>query len=147
MISFSDRTLFESNGNYAMTDSIMKKDGAVGEWMLRSDVFINMESIAVKYVIHFWKNGVVSIFETEHPPVLDIVYDDVQKLSEWCVENGWLKPTVNTRLLQDQREFDFWLHMYRCGLIDCEYLEKHEAEETERFRKAYEKSEENKNAI
>lgn len=140
MIEFSDLTLRDrqAKGNYDATVQLMKLDGAGRTWMLRTEAIITLPSVAFRFLLHFWSDGNVTIIETDHPPIIDVPDDDIRYLSEWCIQNGWKQLAVQDGLLNDPRGFDFWMRLYRAGIITNSLLRTHEAEETERFQKAYE---------
>ncbi len=131
MIELTDLTLIESEGNYKVTDVLMREHGPA-EWMLRSEVLVSMGKMAFNYLIHFWNDKTACIMGTNHPPVLEVPDHDIRELHEWCVNNGW-NLTIHKEILEDQRSFEFWLRVFRTGLINSEEFDKHEKNEIDRL--------------
>src|SRR3990167_4706444 len=90
-----------------------------------------------RYMLHFWSDGSVYIIRTEHPPRMEIPDDDIRELHQWCVLNGW-RLMLHNNLIDDPKSFEFWMNVYRSGLIDSKELSKYESDEMERFQKAVE---------
>ncbi len=137
MVELSDITLVESHGNYKMTCEIMDSDGPP-DWMLRSEAIVSVGSLAFNYLLHFWHDGMVKIMETNHPPVMSVPDVDIRALSEWCDINGWKKPCLYQNLISDPNGFQFWMFIYRSGLVESEELKKYEDEEFRRLTQALE---------
>ena len=135
MVELTDATLNESHGNYNVTCELMQDDG-VDEWMLRSNAIVTGRGLSFGYILHFWHDGQVYIKETQHPPVMEVPDFDIRELHEWVVRNGWKSLVVDNRLTDDPRGFDFWLRMYRSGLVESEMLRSHENEEIRRLTEA-----------
>lgn len=133
MIRVTDITLLEAHCSYAQVCEIMNKDAA-HVWMLRTDMTISSGGGHFSYKIHMWNNGDVYINDTNRPLNLDIPDDDLRELSEWCDVNGWNTPIVDRTLLEDTRDFQFWMRMYNAGLVYAPQLKEHEQEEHERFK-------------
>jgi hypothetical protein len=72
--------------------------------------------------LHLWKSGKVDIQETDRPMAIEVPEDDIKELSNWCGINNWKFLYVNDRLLTDPRSFEFWMRMYRCGLVQNDQL-------------------------
>lgn len=132
MIQFSDLTLIEAQGNFHETNEIMLADG-VKKWMIRTSATIITPSVACNYVLNFWHDGVVYIMETDHPMIEGCPDDDIRELSKWRQDCGWAKLHVHRALLSDTRGFDFWLKMYRSGLIGSDKLQQHDDNEMKRL--------------
>ena len=132
MIRLSDITLIESGGSFSNTKRIMEEDG-VTKWMLKSNVTVSTDVITCNYVIHFWNDANVYIIATDHPAVLNVPDDDIREISQWAVDNGWNVPIVDDKLVEDQRQFEFWLRMYRTGLVKCGLLKKYDDNEIQRL--------------
>jgi len=137
MIEFADRTLRQSRGYYDETKKLMEEDGNLSEWMLRTSAFVSGPLASATYTLHFWKNGRVTIYETDRPMQMDLVDEDLRELSQWCQRAGWKELGVNDRLLIDRHAYEFWRRSFIAGLIVSEKLQHHEEEEMERLSKAY----------
>ena len=123
MIEFTDITIREGHGHYNLVTDLMSKDIGDNEWMLNSLAYIKISNkIVFTYAIHFWRSGKVDIFETDRPMNIDFPEDDIRELHEWCKINNWKSLHVNSRLLVDPRGFDYWAHIYRCGLVENDQL-------------------------
>jgi len=132
MILLSDATLIESEGNYIATKNIMSQEtGRV--WMLETDATVETAMITSTYLLHMWKNGDMYIMKTDRPFLIELPDDDIRELSEWCSEHGWGVPIIHDRLLDDARGFDFWMRIYRAGIVSAPLLVKYEEEEMSRF--------------
>lgn len=137
MIEFTDATLCQSRGHYEETKKLMEEDGPLSEWMLRSSVYVSTQFNAATYMLHFWKNGRVVIYETDRPMQMDSVDEDLRELSQWCQKAGWKELDINDRLLVDRHAYEFWRRSFIAGLIVNEKLQQHEEEEMERLSQAY----------
>lgn len=137
MIEFTDITMRQSQGFYAETTKLMEEDGPIGEWMLRTEAFVTTQFISANYILHFWKDGRVDIFETDRPMRMDSFDEDLRQLSQWCKDAGWQDLSVNDRLLADRQAYEFWKRCFIAGLVVSEKLKKHEEEELDRLSQAY----------
>jgi hypothetical protein len=140
MIRFSDGTLVEANGSFEAVSALMKEDGGI-DWMLRSETVVDTPSVMARYLLHFWWDGRVVIMETDHPPVMEVPEDDILELRSWCEEKGW-KLQIHKDLIAHPAGFDFWLRLFRAGVVHSEVLAVHEKEEIARFEKAFNKLQE-----
>ena len=131
MIEFTDLTLRESKGDFAVTNQIM----ASKEWMLRTKAFVSTNTISCFFLLHFFSDSKFVIQETEHPMVVNVPEDDLRYLHEWAQKNGWDGPYVSDRLMNERRAKDFWLRLYRSGIIKNNMLDAAEKEEVARFSK------------
>ena len=132
MISVTDRTLLESQGNFEKTCEIMEGSGP-STWMLRTTASISHGPNAFNYTLHFYNSGEVHIVDLNRPLTLDIPDDDLRQLFEWCTSNGWNRPILHKDLARDHRAFQFWMRMYNAGLIDGEEFREQEEEDKIRF--------------
>lgn len=137
MIEFSDSTLCEARGYFAETKKLMEEDGILPEWMLRSSIFVSTVFASATYTLHFWKNGRVTIHETDRPIQLGSSDEDLRELSQWCKKAGWKELSVSDRLLVDRNAYAFWQRAFIAGLVVSEQLQQHEEEEMARLSKAY----------
>ena len=133
MVELTDLTLIESEGNYKTTVALMGEGSS--DWMLRSEALVSVGPLAFNYLIHFWHDRTACIMETNHPPVLEVPDYDIRELYEWCKDNGW-NLSLHKSFLDDQRQFEFWMRIFRTGLVDSEDLRKHEQEEIDRLTAA-----------
>lgn len=141
MIEFSDNTLRESD-EYARVRELMSDvDGVNLQWMLKSDVLVDTELVMARYVIHFWWDGRAVIMETDHPPIMEVPEDDILALRDWSKQKGW-NLCLHKDLLDDPTAFNFWLRLFRAGVIHSDVLDEHEKEEIERFKQAFDKLQE-----
>lgn len=137
MIEFSDATLLEAHGNYEKVQLLMTAaDGIKIDWMLRSEVLIDTDAVVARYIIHFWWDGRAVIMETDHPPVIEVPEDDLVALRDWSEQQGW-KLCLHRDLLNDPSAFNFWLRLFRAGVVHSEVLAVHEKDEIERFQKSF----------
>lgn len=130
MIETTDITLRESNGNYKVVCEIMN----MKPWMIESKVFVDSGIICSSSLVHFWSDGKVNIVTTDHPIVFDAPNDDLREFSNWCSLNGWQTPSVDKELVENPMDFEFWLRLYRSGLIISDDLKKYDDEEVTRFK-------------
>lgn len=135
MIEFSDRTLIEAKGSYEEVSKLMQTDGGI-KWMLRSETVVDTPLVMARYLLHFWWDGRVVIMETDHPPVMEVPENDILALRDWCKENGW-KLQIHKDLIAAPTGFNFWLRLFRAGVVHSELLAVHEKDEIERFEKAF----------
>ena len=142
MIEFTDTTLRQSRGYFDETKKLVDADGWNKEWMLRSTVFVSTQFVSATYILHFWKNGRITIYETDRPMQMDSVDEDLRELSQWCQKAGWQELSVDDRLLTDRHAYEFWRRSFIAGLVVSEKLQQHEEEEMERLSKAYLKEKE-----
>ncbi len=140
VIEFTDVTLIESEGNFKKTVDIMKQDGS-NSWMLETKALVSAQIISCYYLLHCWSHGDVCIMSTDHPLLMEAPDDDIRELNEWCRINGWKSLSIHKNLILDYRHFEFWLRMYRSGLIESTELKRHEQDESDRFSKAIEETE------
>lgn len=140
MISFSDRTLIEGNGEFAKVFEIMKKDGAVGLWMLKSTISFSEEGDYCELVAHFYND--TRIYIAKYAGNTSQA-DALRCFSKWCSENGWEKPEPLKYLIDNQREYEFWERMFQAGVIKCKEIEERENMLLERMQK-HQTSEEDK---
>lgn len=131
MIEFSDQTIIECQGSFNCVSEKMYPE----TWMIESKCLIKCDFVVAYYILHLWSDGKVVIIETEHPPVTDVSDDDLRELRQWCSSNGWQDLFIHSNLLQDARHFEFWLRMYRSGIVNNDMLKKHDEEEMLRFSK------------
>lgn len=136
MIELTDSTIREANGDFKEVSRLMKQDSWAEDWMLRSDVFIATPFIASKFILHFWKNGNVVIWDTDRPVRMDISDEDLRELVNWCKVNGWKELQVDDRLIGDRVAIEYWNRAFIAGLIHSETLKKREEDEMERLMKA-----------
>ena len=132
MIRFSDFTIAESKGSFSATKQLMEEDGAY-KWMLETNATVTTDVISCNYVIHLWDDGNIYIMNTDHPAMVELPDDDIRELHQWSIDNGWSIPIVHDRLVDDQRQFEFWLRSYRAGLVQCNVLKKYDENEMERL--------------
>lgn len=142
MIYFSDITITETQGHYNTISTLMKQE-ASDEWMLRSRAtvvpkdLLEKTGMSTNHILHFWFDGRVEIIDTDHPAVLDAPDDDIRELKNWCEDNGWKQISINKRLLEDPKSWEFWLRMYRAGIIQSDVLHTHDENEMMRLSEAY----------
>jgi hypothetical protein len=141
MIEYSDNTLIEANGQFDQVDKLMKVESPK-TWMLSSLVIVDAKLVMARYLIHFWNNGNAVIMETDHPAVVEIPDDDIIELNNWCIQNNW-KLFLHKDLLRDPTGFNFWLRLYRAGVVRSDFLQEHEQEEMDRFAKVFNSSKDN----
>lgn len=142
MIEFADSTLRETGGFYDEVVKLMKEEGEPSEWMLRSSAFVSNELVAQSYILHFWADGRVVIYETDRSMKLDSIDEELRELSQWCRDAGWKYLGVNDRLLNDRHALEFWKRAHIAGLVVNETLQQYEDEELIRLSKAYLKEKE-----
>lgn len=133
MIYFSDATINETNGDYQAVCELMKKDNAPLIWMINTKTTVSEGGVVSNYNLNFWHDGKIVMYHTDRHPSLNIPDDDVRSLSDWSKKNGWTKIELNNHLIADPIGFEFWLHMYRAGLVYSEELEKHDQSEFNSF--------------
>ncbi len=140
MVEVTDMTLLESEGEYETACKLM--GGKKNTWMIQTKAFVSTPFISAQFLLNFWNDGRVVIFETDHPAVLGQSDSDLQELSVWCKTNGWKCLNVDDRLLANRHGFAYWERMYLSGIIENEQLKKKSYEEMERLEKAYLKEKE-----
>ena len=138
-IEFEDLTLREASGNYEKAVQLMKEEGSVDPWMLRSAVSVAAEGMTGNFIINFWNDGKMVVDEILRPASLEIPNDDIVELSKWAGENGWQKPQPSDKMLNSPRLFEFWERQYQSGLISCSRIEERESDLFDRLAKSEEK--------
>lgn len=129
MIEFTDNTLIEAKGDYNQVTNIMLQE-STPKWMIQTDAVIRTESFISSYVLNFWDNGDIYIFETSRPPDKDLPDDDLIFLRSWVDMNNWKRLLVSNNFLEDPRWFSFWLTYFRSGIIYNEKLKQFEQDNT-----------------
>jgi hypothetical protein len=129
MIEFTDNTLIEAKGDYNQVTNIMLQE-STPKWMIQTDAVIRTESFISSYVLNFWDNGDIYIFETSRPPDKDLPDDDLVFLRSWVDMNNWKRLLVSNNFLEDPRWFSFWLTYFRSGIIYNEKLKQFEQDNT-----------------
>lgn len=135
MIDFSDNTIRDGHGYYKLIKRIMENEGP-STWMLKSRATVHSSSIDCDYLLHFWHDGKTIIHMTNHPVGPEAPDDDIQELSKWCKDHGWTLH-IHSDLLEERKDFDFWIKFYYSGMIFNEIFCKYEKDEIERMKKAY----------
>lgn len=135
MIEFSDLTLIESHGSFKAVKELMGS----GVWMLETTCVVTTFFVSASFVLHFWHDGRVCIMRTNHPtlmPSTDMIVpdDDIRELRNWCEKNGWQGLNVSDELVHDS--YDFWLKLFRSGIVNNDIFVNSEKEELERLKKA-----------
>lgn len=133
MIEVNDVTLIEANGNREKVAELMGKE-VPGEWMLKTTAFVTTEIVSSSYILHFWKNGKVIIFDVDNTQRIE-PSDDLRELSTWVKANGWLELGVHDRLLQNRATLDYWNKAFISGLVTSEVLYEQEQAEFKRLSK------------
>ena len=146
MIELTDITLREAQGNFVAASLLMEGDVPDKDWMLRSQAFVSNPLANASYMLHFWKNGRVVISGTDRPMTLESSDEDLRELSEWCRNSGWKELSVDSRLLADRHNYEFWYRAYIAGMIVNDVLQKDEDAEMERLSKAQLKESEKEDA-
>ena len=141
MIDFSDRTIRQAFGNYAMVKQIMESEGP-SKWMIETTAVVASKFVVSENLLHLWDNGEVHLIGTSHPMTTDVPDDDLRELSEWCEKNGWKKLMIDDDSLQNPQQFNFWQRAYYAGIISSTYLTEYENRATERMKEAFEREQE-----
>ncbi len=131
MVNYSDKTLQESDGDYVSTAELM--GGVDTTWMIRATVSVSVSDIYSDFVLHFWNDGHVDIIDTTHPADMGAPDNDLRELNDWCRKNGWNSLCINSRNLKNRRSFDYWMQIYRSGIVESDFLRKRDEEETHRL--------------
>lgn len=135
MIEFTDITIREAMGNYNTVKEIMAREDIVSDnWMLRSSCTVFTNALYTEFVLHFWYNGSVVIYDTTHSIAIDSTEDDLRMLSDWCKLHGWKHLSIHDRLLKSSQDFDYWMRQYIKGIVVSEVLKSYEDSETNRFK-------------
>lgn len=137
IIEFSDPTMIEGGGNYDLIKEIMDKESPP-QWMLRTNATIITESIISNFTLHLWNDGKAVIVDTDHPMMTEASDDDFRRLYEWSNNNGW-KLIVDKYLLDNKQFLEFWMRLYRAGIVHSDILQKREEDEMRRMQDAYER--------
>lgn len=131
MINFTDRTLVESQGNFAVTCDLI----GAKNWMLRTKATIHSAFVFVNYLLHLHSDGKVVIMSTDHPAANEAPDDDIRELKLWCDMNGWKGLYVSDVLIEDIRNYNYWMTFYRGGLVSNNQFIAEEESEKKRFSK------------
>lgn len=138
-------TMVEFKGVFVDVFAAMAQENQ-DKWMLSSNVTATTNDITSSFLIHLWHDGNIYIMSTDHPLVAEVPDSDIRELSEWFLEHGWNKPRIHDHLLDDPRGFDFWMRLYRAGIVESLLLQQYEDEEMDRFSEIIIKEEENEDA-
>lgn len=140
MIEFSDNTIREADGHFNTVSKLMKESSSGQSWMLRSKAFITTDFSAFTYILHFWNNGSIMIYDTDKPLRMDAVSDeDLRELSTWGQYKGWKQIEVSDRLLTSGASVEYWTRAFIAGLVTSKLLEQNEQGVMERLMKSVEK--------
>lgn len=142
MIYFSDTTIIETYGDYQQIVHLMKSEGEPDVWCLSTDATVSESGIFSNYKLEFHSDGRVIISNTDRPVDNRIPDDDIRALADWANKSGWSKLCINNRLITDPAGFEFWLRIYRSGLIFSEDLQKYDQDEINRLSKFIDKEDE-----
>ena len=121
-VNFTDVTLQQSDGDFAIAKQIMESDFPHPEyWMLESALTIDSQFGLAVFHLHFFSNGNVRIMEYA-PSVGKVYYNpDIGALSEWLQSAGWKVPEPNDFMVKENIEF--WKHYWDTLLIDSEFFD------------------------
>lgn len=138
MVELTDYTLVQTKGDFQETCTVMNH----GDWMLRSNVFVTNPFMSAKYILHFWSDGKVTIFEADRPTQEGASDEDIRELSEWCKISGWKSLHLDDRLLVDRSTQAWWNRVFLSGLIESQKLREKEDQEMKRLSQAFVKEQE-----
>ena len=122
-LSFSDHTILEADGVYEDVKDIMDRESYKDcDWAIKSGLTIESSLGFCDMSLDFYSDGKIVI--TEYQTTSEDVYynPDIQCISCWAQQNGWLVPQPHPDLIRENR--DFWIHFWEARLVDSEYLEK-----------------------
>ena len=138
-LSFTDRTMVETDGVYSAVKEKMMDDDPVrisnpketrdkkllesrkDLWAIRTSLTISSKFGVGEMLLNLFGDGKVVIIEYV-PSVGDVYYNpDIPVFSQWCQENGWQIPQPNFGLVKTNK--DFWKHFYDTLIIDSDYLD------------------------
>ena len=123
IISFTDITLNETDGNFEGVNKIMLKEPPhSNKWVLRS--LVTITGLAGIGTMEIQCHGNKDIYILDYSPSIgDLFYNpDIQVISMWGQENGWNIPQPHPDIVKSNKEF--WKHFYDTLIIDSDYLDK-----------------------
>lgn len=135
MIYFSDTTINETEGDYKQIVHLMRIENEPPVWCLATDASVSEAGMFSNYKLEFHSDGKVIISDTDRIVDNRVPDDDIRALSAWVTKNGWSGLQINNRLITTPAGFEFWLLIYRSGLIFSEDLQKYDQDEIERLSK------------
>lgn len=119
-INFSDITMNQGGGYFELVQEIMNDD-FVHAWMIRTTCTIDGQLGLSTMILHFHHDKNVTIDEYI-PSGGNVFYNpDVQVLTSWCSEYGWLTPKPSQELIE--RDVEFWKHYWSTHLVDSDILD------------------------
>lgn len=124
-LTFDDRTLLETEGDFEEVIQIMKEDSPSDTWMLRSGmnmiITIHGQMLEAQFLLHFYSDGQVYIVEYR-PSSADMAFNpDISGLSAWIKSKGWRSLAPHSDLVRQNLEF--WKFFWETHLVDSEYLD------------------------
>jgi hypothetical protein len=121
-IDFTDVTLNETDGVYEEVKRVMSHEPPfLTKWALRSTLTVTSDIGVGVMEVQCHEDGHIYVLEYE-PSIGDVFYNpDLQVLSIWAQQNGWMVPQPHPDLVRNNKEF--WKHFFDTLIIDSDYLE------------------------
>lgn len=123
MIEFSDITIRESGGHYLDTCRLMDEEIPDNKWMIISNALVASDILVSTFVLYFFYDGRVVIFEAHRPIEANVPDSDLRDLHDWCIAFGWKRLDLHDRLLENVRHYEYWMRLYQTGVIYNHKLE------------------------
>lgn len=120
-VSFTDRTICESGGIFDEVLFLMKSEEVYNDkWCLRSGATISSPLGMSDISLMFDNEKKIYILDY-HPAIGDVFYNpDIQILTAWAHEHGWMTPEPIQSVVED--DLEFWKHFWLTHLVDSDYL-------------------------
>lgn len=129
-VNFTDVTMLEANGEYAVTVEIMSKPYKIAggitteafkEWVVKSDVTIK-HALGFSIVqCDFYHNGKVIITDYK-PSSKDIYVPDIRCLTAWAQSYGWSVPEPSPIVIESWK--DFWKIQWETYIVNSYELDR-----------------------
>lgn len=130
-ISFTDRTLLETNGEYDLVKQLMEKPQKIvgriyadipsKQWVIKSRMTIQHSLGFAAMVCDFYHDGrvIISDYITS---VKDVHTPDVRCLSFWAQQSGWRVPEPKPSMIEEWA--DFWRRQWETYIVNSDYLDR-----------------------
>lgn len=123
IITYTDVTMAEADGEYDIVKELMDADPALGEhsWVIRTRMTITSPLGEGHMTLNLYHDRRIYIVEYQGAQA-DMYYNpDIRCLTQWAQGAGWNIPQPTPDVIKDNPKF--WKHMWETLLIDSDYLD------------------------
>jgi len=121
-VSVMHKAFCALSGSFDDVSSYMRKhDPEAMLWMIESTVNVTIETIIVRYVVHFSYDGRTVIYSSGSSGMRAGDQRAVRVLSSWVIDHGWKRPEPSPSEADAAR--DFWKELWTTGVVDSKYLQ------------------------